>query len=82
MAHYLLAHTRFFRQYYYVGSNAKASAGTSSGIPVERLQVVAFTIMGFIAGLAGILYAVRHRHGKFRRGYNMELRAITAAILG
>jgi ribose/xylose/arabinose/galactoside ABC-type transport system permease subunit len=80
VAHYLLAHTRFFRQYYYVGSNAKAAH--LSGIPVERLQVVAFTIMGLIAGLAGILYAARSATANSAVGDNMELRAITAAILG
>jgi ribose/xylose/arabinose/galactoside ABC-type transport system permease subunit len=34
LAHYALAHTRFFRQYYYIGSNAKAApcpASTWSG---------------------------------------------------
>jgi ribose/xylose/arabinose/galactoside ABC-type transport system permease subunit len=80
VAHYLLAHTRFFRQYYYIGSNAKAAH--LSGIPVERLQVVAFTIMGVIAGLAGILYAARSATANSAVGDNMELRAITAAILG
>ena len=80
VAHYLLAHTRFFRQYYYVGSKAKAAH--LSGIPVERLQVVAFTIMGLISGLAGILYAARSATANSAVGDNMELRAITAAILG
>jgi len=79
-AHYLLAHTRFFRQYYYIGSNAKAAH--LSGIAVERLQTIAFTIMGLVAGLAGILYASRSATAVSGVGDNMELRAITAAILG
>jgi ribose/xylose/arabinose/galactoside ABC-type transport system permease subunit len=80
VAHYLLAHTRFFRQYYYVGSNA--TAAHLSGIPVQRLQIVAFTLMGIIAGSAGILYAARSATANSAVGDNMELRAITAAILG
>src|SRR5262245_46017395 len=56
-AHHGLAHTRFFRQYYYIGSNPKAAL--LSGIHVERMQILAFTIMGTIAGLAGIVYASR-----------------------
>ena len=46
-----------FHKRYYVGSNAKAAH--LSGIRVERLQILSFTIMGLIAGLAGIVYASR-----------------------
>src|SRR5436189_2426751 len=49
-AHFLLARTRFFRQFYYIGSNAKAAR--LSGMPVQRLQITAFAIMGLIAGIA------------------------------
>jgi ribose transport system permease protein len=55
--HYCLAHTRLFRQFYYIGANAKAAR--LSGIRVERLQMLAFTLMGLLAGLAGIVYASR-----------------------
>ncbi len=80
IAHYALAHTRFFRQYYYLGSNAKAAY--LSGIPVERLQVLAFTLMGFIAGIAGIMYASRIATATATLGVGAELNAITAVILG
>lgn len=78
--HYCLAHTRFFRQYYYIGSNAKAAH--LSGIQVERMQVVAFTIMGLLAGLAGIVYASRIATANSLIGMGQELQAITAVILG
>ena len=80
VAHYGLAHTRFFRQFYYLGSNAKAAH--LSGIPVERLQMVAFTLMGLLAGLAGIVYAARVATASSTIGVGKELVAITAAILG
>lgn len=78
--HYGLAHTRFFRQYYYIGSNAKAAH--LSGIPVERLQMLAFTLVGLFAGLAGIVYAARVATASSTVGVGKELGAITACILG
>lgn len=80
VAHYALAHTRFFRQFYYVGSNPKAAH--LSGINVEGLQMVSFMIMGFLAGLAGILYASRIATATSTVGVGAELQAITAVILG
>lgn len=80
VAHYCLAHTRFFRQLYYVGSNPKAAH--LSGINVERLQILSFTLMGLIAGLAGIVYASRIATATSTVGIGAELQAITAVILG
>jgi ribose/xylose/arabinose/galactoside ABC-type transport system permease subunit len=80
VAHYFLAHTRFFRQLYYIGSNPKAAH--LSGINVERLQMLSFTLMGLIAGLAGIVYASRIATATSTVGVGAELQAITAVILG
>ena len=79
-AHYALAHTRYFRQFYYLGSNAKAAH--LSGINVERVQMTGFTIMGALAGLAGIVYASRIATASATVGAGAELQAITAVILG
>jgi ribose/xylose/arabinose/galactoside ABC-type transport system permease subunit len=78
--HYFLAHTRFFRQFYYIGSNAKAAV--LSGIAVTRLQIFAFTLMGFLAGLAGIAFTARLQNSSATAGDGAELRAITAVVLG
>jgi ribose transport system permease protein len=80
VGHYCLAHTRFFRQFYYLGANPKAAR--LSGINVERLQMLAFTLMGLLAGLAGIVYAARIATASSTIGVGKELGAITAAILG
>ncbi|MGH8017456.1 MAG: ABC transporter permease [Opitutaceae bacterium] len=80
VGHYGLAHTRFFRQFYYIGSNAKAAH--LSGINVERLQIFAFTLVGLFAGLAGIVYASRVATASSTVGMGKELGAITACILG
>jgi ribose transport system permease protein len=78
--HYFLSHTRIFRQYYYIGSNAKAAV--LSGIAVTRLQIFAFTLMGFLAGLAGIVFTARLQNSSATAGDGAELRAITAVVLG
>jgi len=77
---YALRHTRPFRQYYYIGSNRKAAI--LSGIAVGRMQVLAFTLMGVIAGLAGIAFAARVGTAVSTAGAGAELKAITAVILG
>jgi ribose transport system permease protein len=77
---YLLRNTRYFRQFYYVGSNAKAA--TLSGINVKRVTVVGFAIMGLLSGLAGTLLASRLSNAVVLAGTGVELKAITAALLG
>lgn len=78
--HYLLAHTRFFRQFYYIGNNPKAAA--LSGINVPRMQIVGYTIMGLLAGIAGMAFASRVGTSVSIAGDGAELRVITAVILG
>lgn len=79
-AHYLLRHVRAFRLLYYVGSNPKAAR--YSGINVERVQVLAFTLTGLIAGVAGLALAARFSTSVSNVGLGTELRVITAVILG
>ncbi len=77
---YLLSRNRLFRQYYYIGNNP--TAALLSGINVPRLQIMAFTIMGFLAGLSGIAFASRIGTSVSIAGDGAELRIITAVILG
>jgi ribose transport system permease protein len=80
VGHYALAHTRTFRQLYYVGSNPRAAH--LSGIRVDRLHFLAFTLMGALAGLAGMTFAARIGTSVSTAGDGAELRVITAVILG
>jgi ribose transport system permease protein len=80
LAHYLLRHTRAFRQFYYVGSNPRAAR--LSGIPVERMQILGFTLSGLVAGLAGLAFAARVGTAVATAGVGAELRVITAVVLG
>ena len=75
-----LAETRFFRQYYFIGGNARAAK--LSGIRVERMTLIGFVIMGLLAGLAGVLGASRLNSAVVSAGINVELSVITATVLG
>lgn len=77
---FLMAKSRFFRTYYYIGANAKAAH--LSGIPVDRMVILAFTLMGLLAGLAGMMFASRMATANSTAGEGAELRIITAVILG
>jgi ribose transport system permease protein len=79
-AHYLLKNSRLFRQLYYVGANKKAAR--LSGIRVEQVQILAFTLTGVLAGIAGLASAARFSTAVSTAGVGAELRVITAVILG
>lgn len=75
-----VSRTRFFRQYYFIGGNARAAK--LSGIRVERLTLIGFTIVGALAGLAGALAASRLNSAVVSAGIGVELSVITATVLG
>lgn len=70
----------FFRRYYYIGGNEKAAE--LSGIRVRRMKMIGFVLSAFLAGVAGILLASRIGAALPTMGRGLELRVITAAILG
>lgn len=76
----LVGRTRFFRQAYYIGGNPRAAK--LSGISVERTVFIFFVIMGFLAGLAGALLASRLNTAVVLAGQGVELKVITAVVLG
>ncbi len=77
---WLVANTRFFRQFYFIGGNARAAK--LSGIRVQRLTLVGFVLMGGLAGLAGVLGASRLNSAVVNAGIGVELSVITATVLG
>jgi ribose transport system permease protein len=80
LAWFAMRRVRFFRQFYFVGGNARAA--TLSGIKVDRVLLVGFVLMGLLAGLAGTLLASRLSNAVVLAGVGVELRVITAAVLG
>ena len=77
---WLVARTRFFRQFYFVGGNPRAAQ--LSGIRVDRLILIGFVISGALAGLAGVLGAARLNSAVVNAGVGIELKVITATVLG
>ncbi len=77
---WLVARTKFFRQYYFIGGNARAAQ--LSGIRVGRLTLIGFVIIGGLAGLAGVFGAARLNSAVVNAGVGIELKVITATVLG
>ncbi len=77
---WLIGRTRFFRQFYFIGGNARAAQ--LSGIRVDHLTLIGFVIMGGLAGLAGVLGAARLNSAVVNAGVGIELKVITATVLG
>jgi ribose/xylose/arabinose/galactoside ABC-type transport system permease subunit len=80
VAHYALAYSKFGRHTLAMGDNENAARAT--GIPVEKLRRILYTLSGLLAGLAGLIFTARVNSGDPVAGINYELAAITAAIIG
>lgn len=77
---YMLRHTKSGRKVYAVGGNAEASR--LSGINVDRVRLMAYTISGLTAAISGMVLASQTGTGLPNAGTGMELNAIAATILG
>ena len=76
----LLHRTPFGRYVFAVGGNSEAAL--LSGIRVDRTRVLAFTLSGFAAGVAGTIEVSRIASGEPTAGGSITLSAIAAVILG
>lgn len=80
VSHLVLSRTRFGRFVYAVGSNE--AAARLSGIAVGRVKIAVYTICGFLAGLAAMVYTARTHAGRPDDGIGFELDAIAAVVIG
>ena len=76
----LLHRTGFGRQIVVIGTNAEVAR--FSGLDVARVKTVLFLMSGFIAALAGLLYAARLGSVRGDAGVGFELDIITMVLLG
>lgn len=77
----LLSRTVFGFQVYAVGGNEKAAR--VSGIRTRNVKIMAFVLMGVLAGLSGILSLAFLPSGQAgRTGLGLELDVIAAAVIG
>lgn len=68
------------RRIYAIGGNAKAAK--LSGINTERLVFLVFANMGFLAALAGLVFAARLNVATPKAGAGFELDVIAAVFIG
>jgi D-xylose transport system permease protein len=78
--HILTTHTPFGRYLYAIGGNEEAAV--ISGIPVEKVVVAAFTIMGAIVAITGFMQTSYSGASTTTVGDLMELDAIAACVIG
>lgn len=76
----MLRNSRFFRQNYFVGGNEKAAR--LSGINVDRMLIVNYIIIAVLTAIAAVVFTSRLGAASVQSGTGLELRVITAVILG
>jgi len=76
----VLSRTRFGLDLKTVGGNPEAAH--LAGIPVQRIQLAAYAVSGFCAGLVAVILVARFTTATEAAGTGMELTAIAAAVIG
>src|SRR5437764_1215397 len=80
LAHIILTYTRFGRHVYAVGGNVEAAR--LSGLPVRRILVAVYVIVGFFSGLAGFMLSARLNSSEAVAGIGYELTVIASVVIG
>ena len=76
----ILHKTTFGRKVFAIGNNS--TAARFSGISVNRIRLIIFTVTGFCSGLASILLTSRIGSTRPNIAYGWELEIITTVVLG
>ncbi len=80
VGHLLMARTVLGRHIYAIGGNRQAAR--LSGVRVNRVLLVVYTISGTLAGVGGVMLASRYGSGTANYGRMYELYAIAAVVVG
>ncbi|PIJ48322.1 ribose ABC transporter permease [Erwinia sp. OLTSP20] len=80
LAWYMLHHTRLGRYIYALGGNEAATR--LSGIRVDRIKIVVYSLCGLLAALASTIEVARLSSAQPTAGTGYELDAIAAVVLG
>ena len=80
VAAFVMSNTTFGRELYAIGGNREASR--LSGLPINRDLLIAYTISGVLAGLAGLMLASQLLEGSSLVGRGYELDSIAAVVVG
>jgi len=76
----LLARLRWGRYLYATGGNEEAAR--LSGIPTNRVKLLAYGMSGLLSAVAGICQAVQEQQGDPEAGSTYELSAIAIVVMG
>lgn len=76
----VLNKTTFGRYVFAVGGNEKSAR--TSGINVDRVKIIVYTISGALAGIAGLILTARTGSAQTNAGAAYELDAIAAVVIG
>ena len=77
---FILRYTPYGREVYAVGGNEEASR--LSGISVNRVKLITYSLSGLLAALGGIIFSARVTVGDPWAGRGLELDAIAAVVIG
>lgn len=75
-----LKYTRTGRKIYAVGSNSEAAQ--ISGISIDRIKILVYTLMGALAGLAGALWVSKYASAQGDSAKGIEMDIIAACVIG
>ncbi len=77
---FIAKRTVFGRRVFAVGGNIEAAR--LSGIGVEMVIIAVFTLMGFLAGIAGVVWMAQNQGATQKAGEWYELYAVAACVIG
>jgi rhamnose transport system permease protein len=78
--YYFINYTRTGRRIYAVGSNPEAAE--IIGIPAKRIITLVYVLMGFLAGLAGVLWVAKFASAQGDTAAGYEMNVIASCVLG
>ncbi len=77
---FVLNKTKFGTYVYAIGGNREAAR--LSGVPIKKVEIIVFTLSGFLSAFAGLVLCSRMYSGQPSVGSGYELDAIAACVLG
>jgi len=77
---FILSRTSFGRSVYAVGGNKEAAR--ESGINVDRVKILVYTLTGLYAGIAGLVLTGRMNSANALMAEGVELQTIAAVVIG
>ncbi len=76
----ILRYTKTGRNFYAIGGNQQSAI--LMGLPAKRTRILAYSISGFCAAIAGILFSFYTLAGYSLQNVGLELEAISSAVIG